>query len=111
MLLSRLRRLGSLTLLVTLVGGGLGLPMFDAVVFHGRPLPAPRTTIDGDGGSRTHTQLCVLDEAGLRTPSIRSAGHAPLHAVPASAAPLPDGHSTAGHDALLLPRPRAPPLA
>ena len=74
-MLTRIRRLGSLALLLALVGAGVGLPLFDAVVFHGRPLPAARKTISADGAPQSHTRLCILDQAGLLTPSIGSAGH------------------------------------
>ena len=110
-MLSRLRRLGSLTLLVALMGAGLGLPLFDAVVFHGRPLPAARKTISSDGAPQSHTRLCILDQAGLLTPAIGSAGHQTPAIVPGSAVTLPATDVFSSHNPLLLPRPRAPPLA
>ena len=111
-MLHRLRRLGSLALLLALVGGGLGLPLFDAVVFHSRPLNAAGNRIAPEGAATGHTQLCILDQAGLATPSIGSAGHeAPAvltHAAPPAVAPA---ESSPRHNPHLLPRPRAPPVA
>ncbi len=111
-MLHRLRRLGSLALLLALVGGGLGLPLFDAVVFHSKPLNAAGNTIAPEGAPAGHTQLCILDQAGLATPSVGSAGHDTpavlTHAVPPAAAPA---QSSPSHNPHLLPRPRAPPVA
>jgi hypothetical protein len=75
MTLTRLRRAGSLALLLSLVGGGLGLPVFDAVVFHtpGRGNP-PERTLAAPGSVAGHAQVCILgriapQSRGLPAPS------------------------------------------
>lgn len=63
-MLRHLRRIGSLTLLLALVGGGLGLPLYDALVFHsgGRVAPLERTLAAPDSPTG-HAQVCVLGRA------------------------------------------------
>ncbi len=111
-MLPRLRGLGALALLLALLGGGLGLPLFDALVFHAQPVPTADSTLNADGAPQAHTQLCILDQAGLLTPSIGSMGHATprLAAVPAATPVARDG-AASSHNPLLLPRLRAPPVA
>ncbi len=111
-MLARLRSLGAFTLLLALLGGGLGLPLFDALVFHTRPVPTADNTIATDGAPQGHTQLCILDQAGLLTPSIGSAGHeTPGLAAVRAATPVARNRTPSSRNAQLLPRPRAPPAA
>lgn len=61
MILRYLRRTASLALLLAFVGGGFGLPLFDALVYHspGRAAP-PERTLGVPGSATGHTQVCVL---------------------------------------------------
>lgn len=104
-------RLQALLLLLALVGAGFGLPLFDALVFHGRPLARTESTVAPEGAQAPHTQLCILDHAGLLEGSIGSSGHAIL-AVPPQVAPLAGTAASPAlaSDASLLPPSRAPPV-
>lgn len=111
-MLHRLRRLGSLALLLALMGGGLGLPLFDAVVFHSRPLNAAANTIAPEGALAGHTQVCVLEHAGVVRLAIAAGGHADWPQVPRAGAVVSLAASLdADHDPTGLPPSRAPPIA
>lgn len=111
-MLAPIRRLSSLVLLVALVGGGLGLPLFDAVVFHRQPLPTGTTAVMPEGAPLPHTQLCILDQPGLATPSIASVAPRLTVVPPDYVAVLPAPVTApATRTPGLLPRPRAPPIA
>lgn len=111
-MLHRLRRFGSLALLLALMGGGLGLPLFDAVVFHSKPLSAAGNTIAPEGAPAGHTQVCLLEHAGvIRQAVAASAPHAPpalprAVAIRSARTPL-----TADPAPTLQPPSRAPPIA
>jgi hypothetical protein len=107
---SRGHRFQSLLLLLALVGAGFGLPLFDAVVFHGRPLAAAENAVAPEGAPAQHTQLCILDHTGLLEGGILSAGHETLAVLPVVAQPAtaPDS-ADLPLDASLLPPSRAPP--
>lgn len=104
-------RLPALALLLALLCGGLGLPLFDALVFHGTPVPVAGRTVAPDGTPAPHTALCILDHPGLLETSLVSRGHAPLASVPAAArvAGAPASATPAATTALLPPS-RAPPV-
>lgn len=104
-------RLQALLLLLALMGAGLGLPLFDAIVFHGRPLARTESTAAPEGAQGPHTQLCILDHAGLLEGGISSSGHPPLAAQPDPAPVLAQSAASAPtRDAALLPPSRAPPV-
>lgn len=111
-MLTHLRRIGSLALLLALVGGGLGLPLFDAVVFHSKPLNAAGNTIAPEGGPAGHTQVCVLDHAGVVRHAVVTDGPQDPPALPraiaVASAPAP---LAASYDPTLLPPSRAPPIS
>lgn len=105
-------RFQALLLLLALVGGGFGLPLFDALVFHGRPLARAESAVAPEGSPAPHTQICILDHTGLLEGSILSSGHDAITALPDAArlasTAVPAGLSA---DASLLPPSRAPPSA
>lgn len=104
-------RLQALLLLLALMGAGLGLPLFDAIVFHARPLARTESTAAPEGAQGPHTQLCILDHAGLLEGGITSSGHPALALQPVSAPRLAQPASQAPtRDASLLPPSRAPPV-
>lgn len=111
-MLRRLRRFGSLALLFALVGGGLGLPLFDAVVFHSRPLAATGSSMAPEGAPTGHSQVCVLEHAGVIRLALAAGGHVAAPAIPrpiaVASTPAPLG---AGFDATRLPPSRAPPIS
>lgn len=111
-MLHRLRRLGSLALLLALMGGGLGLPLFDAVVFHSKPLSAAGNTLASEGAPAGHTQVCVLDHAGVVRHAIAASGPQDPPALPRAIAVAPAPATlAASHDSTLLPPSRAPPIS
>jgi hypothetical protein len=113
MTLSRLRRTGSLVLLLALVGGGLGLPLFDAVVFHSPGRAAwPERTLGTPGSAAGHAQVCILGRfapqsrglpAPVAQPAIVAVERAPEPYRPA-ALPLSQSRPT-------LQESRAPPAS
>ncbi len=93
------------------MGAGLGLPLFDAVVFHARPLTPTESTAAPEGAQGPHTQLCILDHAGLLEGGMTSSGHPALAAQPDVAPRIAHPASPAPtRDASLLPPSRAPPV-
>lgn len=97
-------------LLLALLGGGIGLPLFDALVFHSNP--GSRATAERilteEGSARTHVQVCQLNHAlpaerslaarPAALPALTVPDAAPLPAPPpasAPAAPLSSQHSRA----------------
>lgn len=109
-MLSRVRRVGSLALLLALLGGGLGLPLFDAVVFHGRPGAAPAERTLAEQGSRlAHQQLCVLDHAVPLSPSLAAARLATFHSTPDPVRPAQREQLAARRLAFRPDLSRAPP--
>ncbi len=73
-------RAALLCLLLTFVGGGLGLPLADAILFHSQPgaqRVAERYLTDGSD-ARTHVHICRLGEGAaveraLASPAVRPA--------------------------------------
>jgi hypothetical protein len=108
---SRGHRLQALLLLLALAGVGLGLPLFDAVVFHGRPLARAESAVAPVGTPAQHTQLCILDHASLFEAGLRSQGHPTLAPLPGIVlvAVAPDSLAFSA-DSSLLPPSRAPPV-
>jgi hypothetical protein len=111
MLRSRGLRLQALLLLLALLGGGFGLPLFDAVVFHARPLASAESSVAPEGAPAAHTQLCILDHAGLLEGGMRSSGHETLAVLPAvGTVPVAPDSANLPADPALLPPSRAPPV-
>lgn len=104
----------AILLLLALLGGGIGLPLFDALVFHSNPGGRARAerTLGEEGSAPAHIQVCQLNHA---VPAERSLGG---RAIQAPAAP---GIESAPHlsfppaempaPATPLPFSRAPPSA
>lgn len=55
----------AILLLLALLGGGIGLPLFDALVFHSNPgsRPTAERILTGNGSARAHVQICQLNHA------------------------------------------------
>jgi hypothetical protein len=105
------QRLRALLVLFALMGAGLGLPLFDAIVFHGQPIARAECSVAPEGAQSPHTQLCILDHPGLLEGSVVSSGHETLATIPEAAplAGLPASPEPSA-DAALLPPSRAPPV-
>jgi hypothetical protein len=88
--MTRRARGSAILLLLALLGGGVGLPLFDALVFHSNPVrrPTAERILGTDGPGRTHIQVCQLSHA---LPTERSLGGQSVSAVIAAvgATPLP----------------------
>lgn len=69
----------ALLLLLALLGGGIGLPLFDALVFHSAlgGGPSAERVLWDEGSARNHTQVCQLNHA---VPTERSLGGQPVRA-------------------------------
>lgn len=78
--MTRRVRGSAILLLLALLGGGIGLPLFDALVFHSNPgsRPAAERTLIQEGSARTHVQVCQLNHA---VPAERSLGCRPVVAA------------------------------
>jgi hypothetical protein len=101
MLPSRRHRLPALLLALVLVGGGIVLPVADALIFHALPgSPTTReTSIAGTGGQQGHQQICLQLKATGQTRAIPGP-HTTLSLVP-PAEPGPRDSPDTGN----LPRP------
>lgn len=66
-------RTPAILLLIALLGGGIGLPLFDALVFHSdlSAKPSSERTLWDEGSARNHVQVCQLNHA---VPTERSLG-------------------------------------
>jgi hypothetical protein len=110
---TRASRAQTWLLLIALIGGGLGLPLLDALLFHSRPAPA---LCQGDWLSRTgpagaHNRACALDHA-TRSGN-RALPSAPAQATPKAqilAAVLPPLQVHPRRNWLAAIQSRAPPL-
>ena len=104
------RRLGACLLLFAFVGGGLGLPDLDALLFHtGRPSPE-QIHLDQPGGCGAHAEHCVLAmAASLRQLGAPPSGDAPLVNEVAEVRPVIPVATPRSPDHRLLPLSRAPP--
>lgn len=69
----------AILLLLALLGGGIGLPLFDALVFHSDlgARPSSERVLWDEGSARNHVQVCQLNHA---VPTERSLGGQPLRA-------------------------------
>jgi hypothetical protein len=78
-------RLQALLLLLTLVGGSLGLPVFDAVVYHSALAHTqPQTnSIAGESTTTTHGVTCALDFATRCGTGIAPVADLTLSLIPA----------------------------
>jgi hypothetical protein len=72
------QRMSSLLLTLVLVGGGIGLPLADALIFHSKPgssTPA-EASIGVVGGFQGHPQLCLQFKATGQSRSVPGHGAA-----------------------------------
>lgn len=55
----------ALVLLLALLGGGFGLPIADALLFHGNPngQPTVASNLTDEGSARAHVQVCSLEKS------------------------------------------------
>lgn len=58
-------RAPAILLLIALLGGGIGLPLFDALVFHSDlgAKPSSERALWDEGSARNHVQVCQLNHA------------------------------------------------
>jgi hypothetical protein len=112
-----MHRRSSLTLLRGLllslfVLGGPGLPLIDAMVWHGSgTAQVPGLRLDAAGAARTHSDVCSLGARPSVPGPVPCAAPSTLVArlaerTPAGLLPLVRVHATPGRSA----RPRAPPV-
>jgi len=75
--MTRRLRGSAILLLLALLGGGVGLPLFDALVFHANPGGRARAerTLSEEGSAPAHVQVCQLNHA---VPAERSLGGRPV---------------------------------
>ena len=93
------------------VGGSLGLPALDALLFHGAARQTPAPHYDPAGGCGDHGERCTLATAFAVTqlPALRATPSlVAVSPVLQSVAPAPD--RVAVHHTTTLPLSRAPPL-
>ena len=104
-------RVRALTLLLALLGGGLGLPLFDSLVFHSQPGAAvsERTLVDL-GGKPTHAQVCPLQQPAVTDGCLVSRAVSAHFAPPDSVLPIVAVESPTGWSDPTLPPSRAPPF-
>ncbi|HKT59601.1 MAG TPA: hypothetical protein VJQ46_06095 [Gemmatimonadales bacterium] len=105
------RRVHALLLALVFVGGSLGLPALDALLFHGASAPTPAPHYDSAGGCGDHAERCTLATAFAATqlPSLRATPSCVSEApVLRCLTPGPDRPSPARTER--LPLSRAPPL-
>ena len=103
-------RVRAFTLLLALLGGGLGLPLFDSLVFHGQPGAAvsERTLVDL-GGKPTHAQMCPLQHTAVTDGCLFSQAVSAQVTPPDSGLPIVAIESPTGRSDSTLPPSRAPP--
>ena len=80
------QRLQALLLLLTLVGGGFGLPLYDAVVYHSalEHAQARSNSIAGENATSAHGVTCAMDLAsrcGTGIAAFTDLGLAPVPSV------------------------------
>jgi hypothetical protein len=107
-------RFRALFLLLALVAGGFGLPLADALCFHGTPgaaSPAERI-LSSDTPTATHVQVCHLGHATPPERSLGSTSGLPnLHPIPGlQVSSVLDPRFVASSE-LTLPPSRGPPAA
>ncbi|MBK8003198.1 MAG: hypothetical protein IPK12_04415 [Gemmatimonadetes bacterium] len=101
-------------LLLAFVLGGYGLPLFDAIVFHGQPgsqRVAERHLSDGED-ARTHVQVCHLGDGAAPERALASAAVRPEFAPISTLMQVSvlDARFVTASD-LALPPSRGPPAA
>jgi hypothetical protein len=78
------RRFGSAVLSVALIGGGFGLPLLDAVLFHsGRPAAQQQTRVvlARTGSPTGHAQVCILGSVAPQSRGLPSLAAQPVISV------------------------------
>ncbi|MGH7515006.1 MAG: hypothetical protein ACREOQ_19035 [Gemmatimonadales bacterium] len=105
------RRVHALLLALVFVGGSLGLPASDALLFHGASAQTPAPHYDPIGGCGDHGERCILATAFAATqlPSLRTTPSVvSVTPILRCLAPGPDRPAPARTER--LPLSRAPPL-
>lgn len=110
------RRWSALVLLLALVGGGLGLPVADALVYHSSPTqrtaPASHEVALGAVSTTQHLQGCVLSLGGLSGSGIVGAGSTVAVAAAIDlTASYPAESTSFTQTGITLGLSRAPPIA
>ena len=94
-------RAPAILLLLALLGGGIGLPLFDALVFHSDlgAKPNSERVLWNEGSARNHVQVCQLNHAvpteqslggqPVRAPSVASVRSAPSFSFRPVSVPAP----------------------
>jgi hypothetical protein len=110
------RRWSALLLLFALIGGGIGLPVADALVYHSSPVQRSAPVTDDQTlsapASTLHLQGCVLTLSGMSGSGL--AGSSPTVAVAtevAVVAPFAAPLTVLTQTDLTLGQSRAPPIA
>jgi hypothetical protein len=107
---ARISRLCSLLVLLFFTGAGVGLPMLDAVRYHGRGEHMNgRDHYDPAGGCRDHAENCVLVFTGATDRAAPPPIPAVRLAMPAVPLPSIAVSATLSSSTPLLLRSRAPP--
>jgi hypothetical protein len=70
------RRAGILLLLLGFFGGGLGLPLLDALTFHGRHVQPPEDQLAKQGAALPHGLNCIIVQ-GLHSKKVLPCAAAP----------------------------------
>ena len=105
------QRLQALLLATTLVVGGIGLPLGDAILFHGpRPVDRGPVRVEQADAGAAHILQCALTQAATRTRSLRPSGTPRiLGSIPAATAIEPRAAEAPEAPPATLQLARAPP--
>lgn len=104
-------RVRAFALMLALLGGGLGLPLFDSLVFHGQPgAPVSERTLVDVGGKPTHAQVCPLQQPAVTDGCLIDRAVTAHLPPPDSAVVIGTVESPIGSPHATLPPSRAPPL-
>ena len=107
-------RLPTLLLLLAFLAGGFGLPLADAIIFHGHPgaSPAAERILTAGPLARSHVQLCSLEQTPVTKFATLSLAVG-LERLPdeTPAVPRPDRGVARAPERSTTLLPRAPPSA
>ena len=104
-------RVRAVALMLALWGGGLGLPLFDSLVFHSQPgAPVSERTLVDLGGKPTHAQVCPLQQPAVTDGCFIARAVSSHPAPPDSVLASVTVESPTGRSDATLPPSRAPPF-